>query len=240
MTERMHLIVDTRDRALLPLLRLIDPNEQYYTTELKQITIGDVQITGKQLDVGGSKIDGLVIERKRADDLVQSIQEGRIFDQMLRMTQSDMIPYLIIVGTIEEWMPQWNKWSNQRAIADSSLVYGAIGSAFTRYGISCAWVPDDMSLCKIVAKMARNVSENKLALPSRIQMTLRNRDKRLDYLKVLYGISEAQAKSLMGKGKTLVGAMSLPMSQLIDIPGIGEITAKKIVELSTKEVPYQI
>ena len=108
----------------------------------------------------------------------------------------------------------------------------------TRYGISCAWVPDDISLCKLALKIFKHAEDNKVGVPARIQIMMKTRDRRIDVLKLLFGLSEKQSKAVLEKGKTLLGVMQLPTQDLVNIPGIGDITAKKIHELALKEKPF--
>jgi len=221
----MKITVDSRDRDLMPIFKAADQT-------------GENQYILKQLKIGDVVSSGCVIERKRADDLVGSIKDGRVFNQALNMTYSDDLPFLIVVGTLEEWMPQWNKWSNYQVKLDDNLIYGAMASMMTRYGISCAWVPDDISLCRLALKIFKHAEDNKVGVPARIQLMLKTRDRRLDVLKLLFGLSEKQSKAVLDAGKTLLGVMQLPTETLVSLPGIGEITAKKIHELALKEKPF--
>ena len=221
----MKVIVDSRDRDLMPIFKAAD-------------IAGEHEFILQQMKIGDIKSSGCVIERKRADDLVGSIKDGRVFNQALNMTYSDDLPFLIIVGTLEEWMPQWNKWSNYQVKLDDNLIYGACASMMTRYGISCAWVPDDISLCKLALIIFKHAEDNKVGVPARIQIMMKTRDRRIDVLKLLFGLSEKQSKAVLEKGKTLLGVMQLPTQDLVNIPGIGDITAKKIHELALKEKPF--
>ena len=221
----MKITVDSRDRDLISVFKAADL-EQKNDYILKQLKVGDIQAAG------------CVIERKRADDLVGSIKDGRVFNQALNMSYSDDLPFLIVVGTLEEWMPQWNRYSNFQVKLDDNLIYGAMASMMTRYGISCAWVPDDLSLCRLALKIFQHAEDNKVGVPARVQIMIKSRDRRLDVLKLLFGLSEKQSAAILERGKTLLGVMQLPKEQITSIPGLGEITAKKIHELVMKEKPF--
>lgn len=188
------------------------------------------------LPIGDVLSEAIIIERKRADDLVGSVQDGRIFNQALNMATSEMVPFLIVVGTVEEWMPAWNKYSNYKVNVDSSLVYSAFASLSTKYGVNCIWVPDDVSFCNVSLKIFEYQAEHKVAVPNKIQMMVKNRDKRIDYLKLLYGIAEKPARAVLAKGgNSLWGVMNLKPSELIDIAGIGQLTADKIARINMEE-----
>jgi len=231
----MIITVDHRDRDLIPIYKKLFKHK-------------DIQVDMATLPIGDVLCENIIIERKRADDLVGSVKDGRIFNQALNMAtlsatlpdlQNDMLPFLIVVGTLEEWMPAWNKYSQYTTSADNDLVYGAFASLATRYGITCMWIPDDISFCKLSYKIFEKHLEGKTAVPSRITMMVRTRDKRVDIIKLLFSIPEKPARAVLAKGKTLRGVFELRESELLDIEGIGSITAKKIVAMAQLEEPFK-
>src|SRR5690606_26214134 len=112
------------------------------------------------------------------------------------------------------------------------LIETVIGSVMSKYGIHAAWVPSDAALCSLALKVFRNAAENKVAKPNKIVTMVKSRDKRVDILKVSFGISEPTALNLLKKFGTVKAIFNASYSQLLDCPGVAEATATKITELT--------
>src|ERR1700736_5308331 len=89
-TENIQVVVDDRERSLA------------LVAELKRSDRVVVQI--EHLLVGDYCIDGAVlIERKTAADFAQSLMDGRLFGQAVRMATSSLRPAYILEGSSAEW-----------------------------------------------------------------------------------------------------------------------------------------
>ncbi len=106
----LYLIVDDRERKLAQLLR------EY-----------PVEIIVQRLDVGDILVSSdLAVERKRGDDLVSSILDNRLWDELERLTTVFPTPVLVIEDLARGFV---------RGNVKPASVYGALNYVATRYKV---------------------------------------------------------------------------------------------------------
>jgi crossover junction endonuclease MUS81 len=90
----MNLIIDTRERKLIELLK---KNKTKLQFEVKHLDIGDIIFEEIK-----SKENKIVIERKTIQDLLSSIVDGRYKEQKMRLLSSNYNIMYIIEGEIAD------------------------------------------------------------------------------------------------------------------------------------------
>ena len=79
--ESLSIIVDNRERKLMSIL---DKSYKHVKYEAKQLDIADVVIS-----------EDVAIERKEGSDLIASIIDNRLFEQLMRLKDTYTNPLLI-------------------------------------------------------------------------------------------------------------------------------------------------
>jgi ERCC4-type nuclease len=110
----MEIIVDYREKQLIPLLENLKIKGKFKNLEIKRenLPIGDVIIKDKN---GEEK---LIIERKSVSDLAASIKDGRYAEQSFRLNNNRLHNHNIIYlieGDIRYWNNKGGKYTNIKA-----------------------------------------------------------------------------------------------------------------------------
>lgn len=86
--EKILIYADTREQAS-PVVR--------------ELSGKDAKITVKQLDVGDYVLsDDVVVERKTTEDFLQSMIDGRLFQQVIKMNSNYKAPLMLVEGSMDE------------------------------------------------------------------------------------------------------------------------------------------
>ena len=171
------------------------------------------------------------IERKSVQDLVQSIQSKRLFDQCDRMVKSYQIPMLFISGDVSDYLV---KMQGMHMTINTNVIYGSVASLMVRGEIQVAWFPDDVTLIDVAYRVCEKVSEGKYG------MGIKARPKYLEFspqrvLMKVPGLTSTIADRILKKYVTLKVVANLDLEKLSSIDGVGEKMAGKIYELFNKE-----
>jgi ERCC4-type nuclease len=84
----VHVIIDNREQKLI---KLLEKNKENITFETKQLDVADIVISEK-----------IAIERKEGKDLISSIIDNRLFEQLSRLKETYLKPILILEGFNDE------------------------------------------------------------------------------------------------------------------------------------------
>lgn len=197
-------------------------------TKLHQIFRG-MGITHKveHLSVGDIQYGPLVVERKEIEDYILSFQD-RLWNQCKAMVEKFDAPVVIITGDIHELA---ERYKERGTIINLKAIRGAIASTYIRYGVPTIWLPNDVELVSVFLSMKEKVDQGKLGIPHKIQALVRHRDKRIDALTILFGLTEKQAQGLLrfeGSIKSIFEDLEKRSYRLTDVPGIGDVTVRKM------------
>ncbi|MEZ0290439.1 MAG: ERCC4 domain-containing protein [Sulfolobales archaeon] len=98
----------------------------------------------RMLDVGDYMFDNSVVERKRIDDLVRSVFDKRLFDQIKRAEDFDRI-YLIVEGSPEKIRELTDRWK---------AVYGALALVLQEKNISLIYTSSSEETAYMIYSLA--------------------------------------------------------------------------------------
>ncbi len=206
----IHIIADDRERAgeVIPALRACP----------------DVELRVQRLPCGDFCIENrLLFERKALPDLMQSIVNGRLFRQALRLAATDYAPGLILEGTSAD--PACSRLSReaiQGALISVSIVLGipvlrSLSSQETAWLLLCA------------AKQMERIAEGAV---QRHGYRPKGRRKRQIYiLQGLPGIGSDRAELLLDIFGSVEKVFTASYEDLMQVKGIGKATARRIREI---------
>jgi len=84
-----------------------------------------IRLIKQRLSVGDYQIDGgLLVERKTLQDLVDSIKDGRLFNQASRLASSPLQTLIILEGTTKNMQSKMRREAIQGALITVSVYFG--------------------------------------------------------------------------------------------------------------------
>jgi ERCC4-type nuclease len=189
----------------------------------------DVTLYSGRLPVGDYLVDDdLLFERKTLRDLVQSIKDGRLFSQALRLAQARQRTALVLEG-------------RGRDLAGSRMrreaIQGALAMLTLELGLPIlrsTGAAETADLILVAARQRRAVASGALARKGR-----RPRGKRqlqAYILQGLPGIGPARAQRLIERFGSVEAVVSASAPELAAIPGIGPDTAS-VIRWAVEEEP---
>ncbi len=206
----------------------IDDRERKVIDFLKKFNI-DLRIT--RLPVADFQIsESIGIERKTVNDFVNSIIDGRIFNQVKELCENFERPLIIIEGDFSEL--------KNRNINIAS-VKGALITLTTQYRIPIIFTTDPLDTTVTILNIAK---KEQLEEKKQIQIKLKKSRSSLKEIQrnivaSLPGINTTLADRLLNYFKTVRNVFNAGEMDLQKIEGIGKCKARKIVEVVNK--PYK-
>jgi len=194
-----------------------------------------VTVVFRQLPLGDYiPAEGVIVERKRVDDLAHSVFEGRFFDQVRRLANSGMNPILVVEGDMRYLRNRYGNraWAIEAALITASL-YNKILMFYTENTYHTAKV------IKYVAERLQSDRDQGQQVPT--PATYRKNRKpgeeatpqqwQLYILSSFPGIGSKTADRLLRKFGSLEAVLSAPIPQLVALGGLSEQRARKLKEI---------
>lgn len=181
----------------------------------------DCQVAIRRLPIADYQVaDRLLFERKTLPDLVASIADGRLFRQANRLALGRLRGVILLEGGAKE-------------IADSGMsreaIQGALICVSLVLGIPLVRARDAKESAKLMiyaARQMQHVMSGALARPgARPKSKLKIQ---LHILQGLPGVGPARAQRLLERYGSVGAALAAEWKDLALLPGIGEVTARKI------------
>lgn len=169
--------------------------------------------------------DRTVIERKTANDFVNSIIDGRLFEQAKELKENFSKPLMIIEG---------NKTRNN---VNENVIKGALSSIIMNYDISVLMTKDEKDTANMIFRLANKEQNSKKI---NIGIKGKKKPKQLDKLQVFVlssfpNVSEVTAVKLLKKFGSIKGVMNASENELMKIEGLGEKKVKGILKIINKK-----
>ena len=216
----MNLTIDSREQ------QRIQSATNYYTQQGLEVTVAEEQI-GDYIFTDGT--DKVVFEFKTIPDFIASIQSGRVFNQAINQAENYDYHYVIIHGddhtrakaiamsrnyrpvTYYQYLGAIASLNRYTTVIESYSPY--INEAYYRMMITAKKCLQDKPIVKKFPKKHKNTALNFLCYN-------------------IYGINYRKAELIVNKYnlQSLTDLMTLDTDKLLEIEGIGNKTAKNIIE----------
>ncbi len=215
-SAKFEIIADVRERGSKVLeLLFLDP---------------ELKVTVKQLPLADYIIsDRVAVERKSAEDFIQSIIDGRLFDQVKRLSEHYARPILIVEGDL---------FSVPRGVHPNAI-RGALISLVTDFGISVLFSNSPEETATYIKLLAKREQEEGERIPR-----IRGEKRILSLPEMQQFIVESLpfvgpklARELLKKFGTVERVMTATERELSKVEGIGPKRAKEIRRVLT--TPYR-
>ncbi|MEA3343053.1 MAG: DEAD/DEAH box helicase [archaeon] len=205
--EAVVVYTDTRERKLL--------------RELKEFESDGFELRTSQLEVGDFLLsDRLCIERKRFEDFLQSIIDGRLFSQMKALASNFERPVVVLEGS---------NLFGQRNIHPNAI-NGAINSISVDFRIPILWTKTPRETAELIIGLARREQDEK----SRMVQVRGERkaqtasDMQEGIVGMLPGVNALLAKRLLSELGSVKKVVCADEERLQKVEGIGGEKAKRI------------
>ena len=189
----------------------IDSREKELIEQYKQLEIAH-HVT--LLHVGDISLNDCVIERKRGDDFVASIIDNRLKGQCQNMLQNYKRAFIIVEGSFPQDF-------------NSNVILGQMASIVARYNIPIIHTKNTRETAYLSSKILEKANDGK-TVNFEFALKGKNRDKRLDILTLINGISLEKAKNIVVEYPLFKGLIEAQIEELSRVEGIGPKLANNI------------
>ncbi|MHB1262476.1 MAG: DEAD/DEAH box helicase [Thermoplasmatota archaeon] len=179
-------------------------------------------IEPRQLDVGDFILsDRVAVERKTSADFIDSLVDGRLFDQ-LKQLKAYPRPFLVLEGE--------SLYGHRNVSAEAIL--GAVAAVCIDLGIPVLQTKDSLDTARFlvaVAKREQQRENRKLAV--RHGKPLADDERQMYILCGLPGISDILARRLLERFGSVGAVLTAPTTDLAAVEGVGPAKASEIRRL---------
>lgn len=181
----------------------------------------DFDVTMAHLPLGDYLVDGrFLFERKTMPDLVVSIICGRLFEQALRLAAAPTRAAIILEGTSHDLAESGMRWESIQGALVTVTLFCGVALLRTR-------TPEEtVRTMLFTAQQGRALALG--ALPRGGYRPRGRRARQLYILQGLPGVGPKRARLLLTQFGSVERVVAASVSELCDLPGIGEQTAEKI------------
>ncbi|ADD08912.1 DEAD/DEAH box helicase [Candidatus Aciduliprofundum boonei] len=183
-------------------------------------------IVAKQFEVGDYIIsDRIAIERKKVDDFLDSLKDGRLFSQMVEMRRNYEVPILIIEG----------ESLFIRGFHENSI-YGALASIISDYKIPIIFTKDARETAKFIeALMRRELGERGEVSLRKEKRAMSTEERQRYIIESLPNVSAKLSQRLLEHFGSVKDVINAEVGELIQVKGIGRKTAEEIYDIVNKK-----
>jgi len=222
-------VIDSlRKRALTPKRKILifADSREFASDVIEELEKYDCLVKQKMLIVGDYLVsDRVCIERKSAEDFVNSIMDKRLFSQLSALKDNFEKPVLLIEG------------NNLYGRLNPNAVRGALATIALDFNIPLIWTRNAEESAGIIYWIARREQiEEKREVALRGDRKTESMDEKQEYLiSGLPGVSIVRARALLKKFRKPREIFSAKEEELAKVEGLGPKTAKKIKEILDRE-----
>lgn len=203
------IIVDHRERAggVLAHLHAMDAH-----LDLQTLDVGDFVLSSR-----------VCVERKRCDDFVHSVMDGRLFEQLATLQESYAKPLLVLEGE--------SLWGHANMRPEA--IMGAMASVTVDYGIPVMQTRDAEETARFLVAVARREQHMAGGSASRrgASRTMSD-DERLEHILAGFpDVDRVRAQAFLDRFGSLKAIFDATEAELATAEGIGPKTAANIHRL---------
>ncbi|HDD25833.1 MAG TPA: multidrug MFS transporter [Acidilobales archaeon] len=195
-----------------------------------------VTVIFKKLNVGDYMVsDEVIIERKRVDDLVKSVFDGRFFDQISRLVKEAQKPFLIVEGNLRQIKLITDRWK---------AIQAALLTALLKFNIQYFNTYNAKETAEVIKYLAERVSKPesrqyfaKVRALSKPKAVSDISEWQLFILQSLPYVGPKTAQKLLEKFGTVRAVFNASITELARVEGLNESKASRIVQILT--TPYR-
>lgn len=170
--------------------------------------------------------DGIAIERKRGDDFLHSIIDGRLWVQANNLTQYDVPIFCVVSNNM------WKDMYFNKSRHIHKAYYGALATLISKFSIPTVNFSSDEDfvdfICYLYSKILSDKKSTRPVPLCRKPKSLSER--RENCLAMIEGVSISKAKQLLDCFGSIRNISNADIDELMKSPGIGRKLAQNIHE----------
>lgn len=209
-------------------IKIIVDNREYRSNVIRFLSGKDAEIESQQLDVGDYVLSSRIgVERKKVDDFLNSLIEGKLFFQMRKLRDAYSRPVLILEG--EGLLTKRNISHN--------AIFGSLVSIIVDFGIPIITTKSAHETADLLYVMAnREQKEGNRAVAIRGEKWSMSIPEQQQFImEGLPNISAVLAKRLLQNFGSIKAVVNASEEELCTVQGIGKNIAAEIVEILNSE-----
>ena len=218
------LIIDSREKSNLSEFIISEASRMNILTEKQWIEIGDYVY------------QDVCFEAKSTIDFLQSVLNGRLWNQVDNMDRHYEYSIVIIHGSLHQVMayPKYvNMQINEQLLKHK--FYGAIGRLTLDTDCKVFWVESPQKAAKIITTICKMRPVKRSVIQPTLLKRITTDDLRLDMLCTIKGVSKSKAKKIIEKYGSVMEVGESNVNELSSIDGIGPTIAKRIIDTLNSE-----
>jgi Fanconi anemia group M protein len=202
---------------------LIVDSRESQSAVIRKLALKDIDIELKILPVGDYIIsENVGVERKSDIDFVESLKDGRLFDELHNLSQNFIIPILIIEGNPIIQLGY-----------SKSAILGALASIIVNMRINVLYTSTTDETADILEALAKKVYQNKQSTKKvYIKKTSTEAEAQEQIISGIPGINLYRAQELLTAFTNVENIFNADVDDLEKVSGIGKKTAEKIREIA--------
>ena len=205
-------------------IKIIADHREYRSPVVRNLTIKDAFVEPQQLNTGDYVLSTRIgVERKTVDDFLQSLIDGKLFDQISRLRDAYPRPILIIEG---------DGLLTKRNISHNAI-FGSIVSITVDFGVPIITTKNPLETADLLYIMAkREQRDEKRPIAVRGEKTpMSLREKQQFIVEGLPNVSAVLAKRLLDRFGSIKDIVNASDEELQEVAGIGKGIASEILEI---------
>jgi len=205
-------------------VKIIADHREYRSPVVRNLTIKDAFVEPQQLNTGDYVLSTRIgVERKTVDDFLQSLIDGKLFDQISRLRDAYPRPILIIEG---------DGLLTKRNISHNAI-FGSIVSITVDFGVPIITTKNPLETADLLYIMAkREQRDEKRPIAVRGEKTpMSLREKQQFIVEGLPNVSAVLAKRLLERFGSIKDIVNASEEELKEVTGIGKGIASEILEI---------
>ena len=209
-------------------IKIIIDHREYRSKVVRNLMELGISIDSQQLNVGDYILSSRIgVERKKVDDFLNSLINGKLFTQISKLRDAYSRPMLIIEG--EGLLTKRNIKHN--------AIFGSLVSIMIDYGIPIFTTKNDIETANILSLAAkREQKKDKKTVSIRGEKTAMSiKEQQQFILEGLPNISSILANRLLSHFKSIKDIFNATEEELQEVNGIGKNIAIKIIEIINNE-----
>ncbi len=215
--KQVSIVFDSREQKLYELFVSLFSKEGFIINR-DVLNIGDVVVN-----------NSVVIERKTAEDFLNSIVDGRLFSQLDKLVYYYDVPVLIIEGSIHDVL-------KNREIHEN-VVRGVLSKIAINYHIPVLWSKDIGDTVRYIYFISKRLlEENKNDTYKIVKKPSSLKEQQILLVSSIPDINKTLGERLLRHFKTIKNIANASEERLKEVEGIGDKKAKKIYEIFNE--PY--
>lgn len=227
------IIIDYREDHITSNKHNMTPrfDERQIKYETQQLRVGDYLIENKTNRVK------FCVERKIFSDLVGSIYNGRIFNELFKMNESYEKNFLVVVGDPKDFykeragLKKRGFVKNVRAFSRKQLL-GIMSSVAARYSnVQMVFVKDDDEFIDFLLMIAEKLTDGREIRGMAITHAKSKENTYINVLMSLPNISEEKAKKIEAKYSSFSDLRAALANNSFKIDGIGSKTIETFLNV---------